>query len=106
MQWAAVASVSVASPLATTVAWNCLWPSRTVSLVPRLEGADKVTGAARYLDDLIVPGVLHGFTVRSTIPHGRITRIEMDRGFDWSGVVVADHKDIPGENQWRDRMGN
>jgi CO/xanthine dehydrogenase Mo-binding subunit len=66
--------------------------------VPRLEGRDKVTGRALYVDDLVVSGVLHGRTVRSPIPHGRIRRIEMDRSFDWSGVTIADHRDIPGEN--------
>ena len=30
--------------------------------VPRKDGRDKVTGAALYLDDLRVPGVLHGRT--------------------------------------------
>jgi len=66
--------------------------------VPRLEGADKVTGRARYVDDLVVPGVLHGHTVRSTIAHGRIVRVTLDPAFDWKDVVVADHHDIPGEN--------
>ena len=40
--------------------------------VLRKEGADKVTGAARYVDDLTFPGLLHGRTIRSTIPAGRI----------------------------------
>ena len=66
--------------------------------IPKLEAAEKVTGAARYVDDLVVPGVLHGRTVRSSVPHGIIRRIELDPAFDWTGVVVADHKDIPGEN--------
>jgi CO/xanthine dehydrogenase Mo-binding subunit len=66
--------------------------------VPKLEAADKVTGSARYVDDLRVPGVLHGRTVRSTIARGRIRRIEMDRAFDWSGFTVCDWRDIPGEN--------
>jgi CO/xanthine dehydrogenase Mo-binding subunit len=66
--------------------------------VPKLEAADKVTGRAQYIDDLRVPGLLHGRTVRSTIPHGRIRKITLDPAFDWRGVVVADHKDIPGEN--------
>jgi CO/xanthine dehydrogenase Mo-binding subunit len=66
--------------------------------VPRLEGHGKVTGEARYVDDLVVPGVLHGFTVRSAIPHGRIQRVELDPKFDWRDVIVCDHKDIPGEN--------
>src|ERR1041385_8108077 len=66
--------------------------------VPRLEGLDKVTGRALYVDDLRVPGVPHGRTVRSTIARGRIKRVSLDPAFDWSGVVVADHRDIPGEN--------
>jgi CO/xanthine dehydrogenase Mo-binding subunit len=66
--------------------------------VPRLEGYDKVTGRAAYLDDLVVPGVLHGRTVRSSVPRGIIRRVTLDPAFDWKGVVVADHKDIPGEN--------
>ena len=66
--------------------------------IPKLEAHDKVTGRALYLDDLSVPGILHGRTVRSTIARGRIRSIELDPAFDWSGVVVVDHRDIPGEN--------
>src|SRR5438093_5064826 len=73
-------------------------PASVGRSVPRLEGPDKVTGRALYVDDLRVPGVLHGRTVRSTIARGRIQRVSLDPAFDWSGVVVADHRDIPGEN--------
>ena len=66
--------------------------------VPKLEAWDKVTGRAAYLDDLVVPGVLHGRTVRSKVARGVIRRITLDPAFDWAGVTVADHKDIPGEN--------
>ena len=66
--------------------------------VPKVEARDKVTGRAAYLDDLVVPGVLHGRTVRSTVPRGIIRSVTLDPAFDWSGVTVADHKDIPGEN--------
>jgi CO/xanthine dehydrogenase Mo-binding subunit len=38
--------------------------------VPRKEGRDKVTGAARYIDDMTLPGMLYGATVRSQIPRG------------------------------------
>src|SRR5690349_8352049 len=65
--------------------------------IPKLEAYEKVTGAALYLDDLRVPGVLHGRTVRSTVARGRIRQITFDPAFDWTGVVVVDHKDIPGE---------
>ena len=66
--------------------------------VPKRDGADKVTGRALYVDDLKIPGMLHGRTVRSTIARGIIRRIEFDPAFDWNGVVIADHQDIPGEN--------
>jgi CO/xanthine dehydrogenase Mo-binding subunit len=66
--------------------------------VPRLDAFDKVTGRAMYLDDLHVPGVLHGRTVRSTVARGRIRRVTLDPAFDWAGVTVCDHHDVPGEN--------
>ena len=66
--------------------------------IPKLEGNDKVTGRAQYVDDLRIPGLLHGRTVRSTVPRGRITRVTLDPAFDWKGVTIADHRDIPGEN--------
>ena len=57
--------------------------------VPRREGAAKVTGAARYTDDLVVPGAWYGKTIRSTVPRGRIRSITLDPTFDWSRVVVV-----------------
>ena len=66
--------------------------------IPKRDGADKVTGRALYVDDLKVPGMLHGRTVRSKVARGLIRRIELDPAFDWNGVVIADHRDIPGEN--------
>ena len=66
--------------------------------VPKLDAYDKVTGRALYLDDLKVPGVLHGRTVRSTIARGRILEVKLDPAFDWSGFTICDHRDVPGEN--------
>src|SRR5512141_725127 len=66
--------------------------------VPRLDAPDKVTGRARYLDDLKGPGVRPGRTLRATIGRGRGTRGTLDPAFDWKGVTVCDHRDIPGEN--------
>ena len=65
---------------------------------PRRDGADKVTGRARYLDDLSFPGQLWGRTVRSRVPHGRIKKIWFDPEFDWADVVRVTADDIPGEN--------
>ncbi len=64
--------------------------------VPRKEGLDKVTGRARYVDDLTFPGMLHGLTVRSTIPCGEIAALRFD--FDTTGFTIVDYRDIPGRN--------
>ncbi len=67
--------------------------------VPRREGVDKVTGRARYTDDIAVPGgALYGRTIRSTIARGVIRSITLDPGFDWSQVVIVTADDIPGDN--------
>lgn len=66
--------------------------------VLRQEGREKLTGEARYVDDLSYPGMLYGKTIRSTLPHALIKYINFDPVFDWSRVVVADYRDIPGRN--------
>jgi len=66
--------------------------------VPRKEGLDKVTGRARYVDDIALPGMLYGQTVRSTIPRGRIREIRYGSGVDWTEYVIVTAKDIPGRN--------
>ena len=65
---------------------------------PRKEGRRKVTGAALYVDDLTFPEMLHGVTVRSTVPRGRITSIEFVGNIPWGEITVVTAKDIPGEN--------
>src|SRR3954468_21937956 len=64
--------------------------------VLRKEGADKVTGAARYIDDIAFPDLLYARTIRSTIPAGEIAGIRFN--FDTSGFTIVDHRDIPGRN--------
>jgi CO/xanthine dehydrogenase Mo-binding subunit len=64
--------------------------------VLRKEGVEKVVGAARYVDDLAFPRLLHARTVRSTIPAGEILDVRMN--FDTKGFTVVDHRDIPGRN--------
>jgi len=66
--------------------------------VPRKEGRDKVTGAARYVDDMRLPSMLYGATVRSKIARGKISQILFDPAIDWKQFVVATAKDIPGHN--------
>jgi CO/xanthine dehydrogenase Mo-binding subunit len=75
--------------------------------IPRKEGRKKVTGQALYVDDLRFDGMLHGVTVRSSIPRGRIKSISFDQppataggsdGIPWDEFTIVTAKDIPGEN--------
>ena len=68
------------------------------SSVPRKEVIGKVTGRADYVDDLNVPGMWHGITVRSTIPRGRIQRITFEPGVPWDEFAVVTAADVPGKN--------
>jgi len=64
----------------------------------RKEGVAKVCGAACYIDDLSMPGMIFGATVRSTIPRGRILNIEFGPGIPWDEFVIVTADDIPGKN--------
>jgi CO/xanthine dehydrogenase Mo-binding subunit len=66
--------------------------------VPRKEGHDKVTGKAQYIDDMALPGMLYGATVRSQVPRGKIRKITFGPGIAWNEFVVVTAKDIPGKN--------
>jgi CO/xanthine dehydrogenase Mo-binding subunit len=74
-------------------------PGRARSELPvRREGPAKLTGEAKYADDLVFPGAWYGATIRSTEPHARLLAIELDEAFDWKRVVVVTADDIPGDN--------
>ncbi len=74
-------------------------PGRARPAMPlRREGPAKLTGEAKYADDLVFPGAWFGATIRSTEPHARFVGVELDAGFDWSRVVVVTADDIPGDN--------
>ena len=66
--------------------------------IKRKEGRAKVAGTARYVDDLEFPGMLHGATVRSAVPRGRIERIHFDPRIPWDQFTVVTARDIPGHN--------
>src|SRR5207253_8729560 len=57
------------------VVWPMLRQPVIGQPVPRKEGRDKVTGHARYIDDLDFPGMIHGVTVRSAMPRGKVLQI-------------------------------
>jgi len=65
--------------------------------VERKDARVKVTGAARYAADLIVPGMLHGKILRSPLAHARILNIDTSKALGLPGVMaVITGKDFPG----------
>ena len=66
--------------------------------VPRKEGREKVTGAARYVDDLTFPEMIYGLTVRSPVARGKILGIRFGEGIPWKEFTIVTARDIPGKN--------
>jgi xanthine dehydrogenase molybdenum-binding subunit len=54
-----------------------------------VDGADKVTGRARYVGDMVLPGMLHARVLRSPLPHARIVRLDVGPALQVPGVVAA-----------------
>jgi CO/xanthine dehydrogenase Mo-binding subunit len=54
--------------------------------IPRLESAAKVDGSVEYIYNLRLPGMLHGRIHRSTVPHGRVLRIDTGAALEVEGV--------------------
>lgn len=66
--------------------------------VLRKEGVEKVTGTRRYVDDLVLPDMIHGVTVRAPCPRAVIKSIEFLAGVPWDEFTVVTARDIPGDN--------
>ncbi len=64
----------------------------------RKEGRAKVLGTAQYIDDLTLPDIWHGCTIRSTIARGRIRSITFAPEIPWHEYAIVRAADIPGEN--------
>jgi len=64
--------------------------------VPMLDAAQKVTGAALFADDLVLPGMLHGRILRSPVAHAKILNIDTSRAEKLPGVKgVVTGREIP-----------
>jgi len=65
--------------------------------VPQVDSAEKAAGLTEYLQDLALPGMLHGAVARSTVPHARIRGIDTSRAERLPGVrAVITARDCPG----------
>jgi xanthine dehydrogenase molybdenum-binding subunit len=66
--------------------------------VPRLEGLAQALGEKPFVDDMRVPGMLHGALVLSEHPRARVLKIHTDAAMALPGVVkVLTAADVPGE---------
>lgn len=57
--------------------------------IPRKEAFDKVTGTAKYTDDLISPGMLHGKILTSPYAHAKINSIDISEAKKSPGVKAV-----------------
>jgi CO/xanthine dehydrogenase Mo-binding subunit len=76
-------------------------PGGVGASLPRLEIAEKVTGAAQYIADLYRPNMLHAAIVQSTVAHARITGYDTEAARAIPGVVAV----LTGEDFPDGRMG-
>src|SRR5882724_2781047 len=73
----------------------------------RVDGRAKVTGEAKYAGEFNVPGLAYGFVIESTIPKGRIARIDTSEALRVDGVLdVLTHENRPPmastDKAWKD----
>lgn len=67
----------------------------------KVDTVEKVLGAAKFAADYTMPDMLWGGVFRSTIPHGIIKRLDLEKARAMPGVVcVLDHTAIPGQNRF------
>ncbi|WP_370560364.1 xanthine dehydrogenase molybdenum-binding subunit XdhA [Edwardsiella tarda] len=62
----------------------------------RVDAEAKVTGQARYTDDMMMPGMLHACYVRSRIAHGKVSAIDTREAAAMPGVeAIFTCYDVP-----------
>jgi aerobic carbon-monoxide dehydrogenase large subunit len=57
--------------------------------VKRVEDPRILTGQGRYIDDVVLPGMLHAAFLRSQVPHGRLLSLEASEARSLPGVVAV-----------------
>jgi xanthine dehydrogenase YagR molybdenum-binding subunit len=74
---------------------------------PRVDGRAKVTGEAKYAAEFNTGGLAYGSVIESTIPKGRIARIDTSEALRVAGVLdVLTHENRPRmastDDNWKD----
>ena len=57
--------------------------------VLRAEDPRILTGRGRYIDDIVLPGMLHAAFKRSTVPHGRLVSVDASAARAMPGVIAV-----------------
>ncbi len=63
----------------------------------RKEDARFIRGKGNYLDDIRLPGMLHGAVLRSPYAHARIVSIDTSAALALPGRRGGDHRQGPGD---------
>jgi xanthine dehydrogenase YagR molybdenum-binding subunit len=62
----------------------------------RVDGPQKVTGAARYTAEIVLPHMTYAAVVAATVPSGRVAMIDTGRARGADGVLaILTHEDLP-----------
>src|SRR5438046_10446773 len=64
---------------------------------PRVDGPQKVTGAAKYTSDFHFPGLLYAVPVEATIANGRVFELDTATAEKMPGVRAVFHRENIGK---------
>jgi CO/xanthine dehydrogenase Mo-binding subunit len=65
----------------------------------RVDSVAKVTGQTRYVEDIVMPGLLHAVVLRSPHHHARLLALDVAQAAQMPGVVrIFTADDVPGLN--------
>jgi aerobic carbon-monoxide dehydrogenase large subunit len=62
--------------------------------VKRVEDPPLITGAAKFLDDMVLPGMVHAFFIRSPYPHAKIKRIDGSKALKKGAIAFYSGHDL------------
>jgi xanthine dehydrogenase molybdenum-binding subunit len=71
---------------------------RVGTSLPRYAGAEAVLGDRPFIDDMTVPGMLHGAVRLADYPRALVRKIDIGPAMALDGVIrVVTHRDVPGD---------
>lgn len=97
---AASRSLQSGEPVAAPILTSTQSPYQVVGKIqPRPDATSKVSGAAKFTDDIKFEGMLHARVKRAGVPHAIVKRINVEPAKKLTGVnCVLTAEDIPGDH--------